>query len=930
MICLLPTGQNSAAQEGRKKAEQMCGGKMLRALYCSLHWLSCPTAPPCLVVLFAPDQPLARKRRFVPQLRSGGTLTSLRPGSLGGLQDIMAPQSSHGSSDGIVPTLPARLLAMADILELPEVSSSKHLAPDLSRLASRSSSTWNRRGPGQKSKKKKKKRQSRSREAVEAALHDDNWLKAQFVKETSRYGRPPACLESKVKEVLGPKLFMKRGTQEQPSWTFMKWEDQTISPAASSAASSAPVRPLAGAARGGVQGGIMDGDTGTLAVWTEKSEKLVLATLGRLAVALRWTRLPSSAEEDENGEITLPRRWCGTFALAVKTDIEEVLAPIAREILEDSFEHLPRPPSSWHGGSPHGSSDNCCLTRHTSGGGMRWRSMLSSPWQNEDNISILEMLAALAEIRGALRGSWGPKGLNRLARRVMAVQLGLNTKSRANYRRALLRFFASLERECVPPYRHDRGFSPDCGRDFTAMAGVAFPAGQQLEAAGNASEVELRLACREVQQSLEGLARCLMCGTPSDLSLRVQRQPENPFDQLLPLMKDANNVVLCKGVPPDEYLPLNTICFTVKKWDSADDVLTVSVDAASTMLAQRYPALAWGQLKSILCEHTRSVCKPAASDWAIALSAGSMSALDIAIAMFLNPGDTILVEEFTFLAMIDACVAAGLRLVPISCDSSGLCPESLELVLGSERSAGRVPKVLYTVPVGQNPLGTRLPAHRYQAIYDLCTEHGVVILEDDAYFYQQHNAHDSLADDDGSAVGELQNLGATFVSIDHKGMVFRLESFAKMLAPGFRLGWVTGPKRFIEAYEKLCYISTQQGSSLAMVCLASLLSQWGRDGLQAQLRCLQLGLRRRCRALLRACEAHLSDLATWAKPQAGMFLWLKMTRPTSTFSSEALVESMQRHGVVAMPGSFCSPEPDSRPVVSMHCQFHASILTFSI
>lgn len=58
-----------------------------------------------------------------------------------------------------------------------------------------------------------------------------------------------------------------------------------------------------------------------------------------------------------------------------------------------------------------------------------------------------------------------------------------------------------------------------------------------------------------------------------------------------------------------------------------------------------------------------------------------------------------------------------------------------------------------------------------------------------------------------------------------------------------------------------------------------------------------------------------------------MFLWLKMTRPTSTFSSEALVESpepgaavhsscnqlvdggMQRHGVVAMPGSFCSPEP---------------------
>ena len=34
------TGQNSAARKGRKKAKQ-CVGKMLHALYRSLHWLSC-------------------------------------------------------------------------------------------------------------------------------------------------------------------------------------------------------------------------------------------------------------------------------------------------------------------------------------------------------------------------------------------------------------------------------------------------------------------------------------------------------------------------------------------------------------------------------------------------------------------------------------------------------------------------------------------------------------------------------------------------------------------------------------------------------------------------------------------------------------------------------------------------------------------------
>ena len=70
-------------------------------------------------------------------------------------------------------------------------------------------------------------------------------------------------------------------------------------------------------------------------------------------------------------------------------------------------------------------------------------------------------------------------------------------------------------------------------------------------------------------------------------------------------------------------------------------------------------------------------------------------------------------EEYTFLAMIDAALAAGLQIVTVPCDEHGILPEEL---------AKRLPgaKVLYTVPVGQNPLGHRMSSERYQAIYDLC------------------------------------------------------------------------------------------------------------------------------------------------------------------------------------------------------------------
>ncbi|CAK9111067.1 Aromatic amino acid aminotransferase C569.07 [Durusdinium trenchii] len=324
---------------------------------------------------------------------------------------------------------------------------------------------------------------------------------------------------------------------------------------------------------------------------------------------------------------------------------------------------------------------------------------------------------------------------------------------------------------------------------------------------------------------------------------------------------------------------------------------TVEVDQAATHSAQRYPLFARPELMKILRAHTERVLKPA-SDWDIAVSAGSMSALDHTVAMFLNPGDTILMEEFTFLAMVDACMAAGLHMVPVKCDDDGILPSELAKVIAGA-------KVLYTVPVGQNPLGTRMSCERYKAIYELCAAHDVIIVEDDAYYYLQHNSHDEKADEEVSAVAGLE-LGPSFISIDQKGLVFRLDTVSKMLSPGFRLGWVTGPKHFIKAFEQVCYISCQMGCSMSIVCLGKLLAHWNTEGLEAQMKRVQMCLRLRCRSLLRACEAHLKGLAQWSRPQAGMFLWLRMLRPRR-FTLEELLESMARHKIVPMPGGFCSP-----------------------
>eukprot|EP00439_Symbiodinium_sp_Y106_P068932 s312_g11.t2 len=104
----------------------------------------------------------------------------------------------------------------------------------------------------------------------------------------------------------------------------------------------------------------------------------------------------------------------------------------------------------------------------------RWRNTLSFAWQNEDNITTLEMLAALAEIRRRARqlGTQGTrffhvldsqvkyhimakerahsKRLNRLARRMMAVQLGGQLQALALWTISALNFADTASRRFAP------------------------------------------------------------------------------------------------------------------------------------------------------------------------------------------------------------------------------------------------------------------------------------------------------------------------------------------------------------------------------------------------------------------------------------------------------------------------------------------------
>lgn len=84
--------------------------------------------------------------------------------------------------------------------------------------------------------------------------------------------------------------------------------------------------------------------------------------------------------------------------------------------------------------------------------------------------------------------------------------------------------------------------------------------------------------------------------------------------------------------------------------------------------------------------------------------------LQIIFRMFLESGDSLLIEEYTYPHVPESMLyPLGIKTVPIRMDEKGMIPEALEESLATLQAKGKpIPKLLYTVPVGQNPTGKTL------------------------------------------------------------------------------------------------------------------------------------------------------------------------------------------------------------------------------
>jgi DNA-binding transcriptional MocR family regulator len=179
----------------------------------------------------------------------------------------------------------------------------------------------------------------------------------------------------------------------------------------------------------------------------------------------------------------------------------------------------------------------------------------------------------------------------------------------------------------------------------------------------------------------------------------------------------------------------------------------------------------------------------------------------------------------------------------------------------------------------QNPLGSLVPEPKRRELIALLAKHDVPLIEDDAYAELYFGAERPLPSK----------------ALDRGGRVLHVSSFAKCLAPGYRVGWVAAG-RYAEKVRRLKMSYSIATNSPAQAALADYLKQ---GGYEKHLRQLRATLAEQEAAVVAKVEQTFPADTRLARPDGGYFLWLELPAGSDAL---ALHRKALAQGISIAPG----------------------------
>jgi 2-aminoadipate transaminase len=356
------------------------------------------------------------------------------------------------------------------------------------------------------------------------------------------------------------------------------------------------------------------------------------------------------------------------------------------------------------------------------------------------------------------------------------------------------------------------------------------------------------------------------------LSTRAAAVPPSAVREILKVAERPDVLSFAGGLPAPELFPVQAIA-----------------EAHARVLAEAGPAAlqystteGYGPLREWIVARLRAKGVTTTVEQTI-ITSGSQQGIDLCARVLLDPGARVAVESPSYLAALQVFRGYGAECVAVAGDADGMRVDELERI----HTAAPL-RLIYLVPNFLNPTGATLSAARRLALVEFAQRRGVGVLEDDPY-------------------GELRYAGAALPplqALDEQGVVVRLGSFSKTLAPGLRLAGATGPAEVIRAMTVAKQAADLHTATLAQRAAAAFFERFDYDAHLATLRAVYGA---RLEAMQAALARHLPPGSRWTRPEGGLFVWVELP---GGLDADALFPLALAQKVAFVPGrSFYASDP---------------------
>lgn len=368
-------------------------------------------------------------------------------------------------------------------------------------------------------------------------------------------------------------------------------------------------------------------------------------------------------------------------------------------------------------------------------------------------------------------------------------------------------------------------------------------------------------------------------------SERVRSLKPSAIREILKNSSDPSVIPLSAGNPAPDAFPYDAVSAL-----SADLLKNAPIDALQYGVTEGY-----APLRRHLMEYMGKKHQVGTENDDILITSGAQQVMDLLTKTLLNEGDTVLCEAPSFIGSLNTFRSYRAKLVGIPMEEDGIDTKKLEEALDTQPNV----KYLYTIPNFQNPSGITMSLEKRKKVYELCRDHGVVILEDNPY-------------------GDLRVSGEdvpSIKSLDREGVVVYAGTFSKVISPGMRVGYAIGPKEVIQKMVVCKQGEDVHSNMWAQIVCHRFMTEYDYEAHLERLRAIY---RRKSQLLLSAMERYLKPLGiTWHSFEGGLFAWCTLPDGVDMLD---FVKRATQNKVCVVPGTaFLTDE--SEPCQSFRINF---------